>query len=91
MAAGFALDEKQLLVQFPLDPVNLLEMERDAVAKELLDQGPLAVNRPALLENEQRKKEVSNQQYRDETIGGDPVCKGAHNFLRTPWLGHGLA
>lgn len=61
MAAGFTLDENKFLMRFVLDLLNLLEMERDAVSKELVDQRPLVFDRPPLLEDEQREEEVSNQ------------------------------
>ena len=61
-----------------LNFANLLEMQSNTVAKELLDQGSLAINCPALLENEEREKEVSNQQYGHKAVCTDPVREGAH-------------
>ena len=67
-----------------LNLASLFEMQSNTVAKELLNKGSLAVDGPALLENEERKKEVSDQQYGHEAVCTDPVGECAHYSIRTP-------
>lgn len=74
-----------------LNLANLFEMQGNTVAKELLDQRSLAINGPALFENEEREKKVSNQQYGHEAVCTDPVREGAHYSFRTPSQRHRLA